>query len=138
MKSLEQQRRAIGDSLTAERKAIGQAMISRRNASSSVDDLNSVVRAPAARRTLRQVPVLGSEDAKKGRADWDPQAAGPISSGGIASPLTEVPGSREYAEEFAYVETIDGSGYFRVKLVSKLTMTDADGATVVINLDAGS
>lgn len=145
--SQEDRRRSLADALVSRRtgsgtqeerrRSLAESMVQRRTGAAAVEDINSVVRVPPPKRSLRQIDVQGDQAPTRGRKDWDPEAAGPIHGAGIASPLTEVPSSREYSDDYAYVETIDGSGYFRVRLVTKLTMTDADGAEVIINLDAG-
>ena len=143
MATLEEQRRAIDDNMrnrraatgAAERRAIGDAMVARRTGRSVQADVNALVNRPRQRQALPSVEPRGGIPARVGVGSYggNPQGGG---GGGIASPLTEVPNSREYLTDTTWVETIDGSGLFRVRVAKKVTLTDADGETVIINLDS--
>ena len=143
MATLEEQRRAIADNMrnrraatgAAERRAAGDAMVARRTGRSVQADVNALVNRPRQRQALPSVEPRGGIPARVGVGSYggNPQGGG---GGGIASPLTEVPDSREYLTDTTWVETIDGSGLFLVRVAKKVTLTDADGETVIINLDS--
>lgn len=143
MATLEEQRRAIADNMRkrraatgeAERRAIGDAMVARRTGRSVQADVNALVNRPRQRPTLPPVQSRGGLPAQVGVGSYggNPSGGG---KGGIASPLTEVANSREYSLDETWVEAIDGSGLVRVRVAKKLRLTDADGAEVIINLDA--
>ncbi|MFZ3182918.1 MAG: hypothetical protein WA173_02075, partial [Pseudomonas sp.] len=67
--------------------------------------------------------------AKRGRADYKAPAAG--TGGGIASPLIETAGTREFHEGVLLPST-DGLAWVLWRSVKKVTMTDANEATVVM------
>lgn len=117
-----ERRRQIGADNKSARQASGRAMR---------DDMRALSEAPKVREPLPVVPRRGSMDAARGRSVWS--GAEPITSGGIASPLTETPDTREY---FAETVVMPADGYFvySVKAVKKLTLTDADNNPVEINL----
>ena len=143
MATLEEQRRAIADNMrnrraatgAAERRATGDAMVARRTGRSVQADVNALVNRPRQRPTLPPVQSRGGLPAQVGVGSYggNPSGGG---KGGIASPLTEVANSREYSLDETWVEAIDGSGLVRVRVAKKLRLTDADGAEVIINLDA--
>lgn len=143
MATLEEQRRAIADNMrnrraatgAAERRATGDAMVARRTGRSVQADVNALVNRPRQRPTLPPVQSRGGLPAQVGVGSYggNPSGGG---TGGIASPLTEVANSREYSLDETWVEAIDGSGLVRVRVAKKLRLTDADGAEVIINLDA--
>ena len=143
MATLEEQRRAISDNMrnrraatgAAERRATGDAMVARRTGRSVQADVNALVNRPRQRPSLPPVQPRGGLPAQVGVGSYggNPSGGG---KGGIASPLTEVPNSREYSLDETWVEAIDGSGLVRVRVAKKLRLTDADGAEVIINLDA--
>lgn len=143
MATLEEQRRAIADNMRnrraatgeAERRATGDAMVARRTGRSVQADVNALVNRPRQRPTLPPVQSRGGLPAQVGVGSYggNPSGGG---KGGIASPLTEVANSREYSLDETWVEAIDGSGLVRVRVAKKLRLTDADGAEVIINLDA--
>lgn len=131
----EQARRQIGLDNEAARRSSGRQMEAARRGVDVVEDIARLTPPQAPRRQLSGVPAIGGYAPQRGRADYNPprsQGGG----GGVDSPLTEVPDSRVYGSEAIYVETIDGSGLFRVKAASKLTLRDAVDREVVINLDA--
>lgn len=124
---------AAGDS----RRSSGTAMESARRASGAAiaADLRALNKANTQERKLRALSARGSEPAKRGRADWKAPAA--TSSGGIASPLTEVVvdgvGDREYWPAMIQ-ETTDGLLSFEVQPIKKWKFLDADGNPVVLNI----
>lgn len=116
-------RRQIGIDNKNARQASGRAMR---------DDMRALSETPKVREPLPAVPKRGGMEAARGRGIWSrpaPSAGG----GGIASPLTETPDTREY---FAETVVMPADGYFvySVKAVKKLTLTDADDNPVEINL----
>lgn len=117
-----ERRHLIGADNKSARQASGRAMR---------DDIRALSETPKAREPLPVVPRRGSMDAARGRGVWS--GAEPSESGGIASPLTETPDTREY---FAETVVMPADGYFvySVKAVKKLTLTDADNNPVEINL----
>ncbi|WP_448681361.1 hypothetical protein [Pseudomonas nicosulfuronedens] len=122
-------RRGIGAANEAARRAGGASMEAQRRGTSVIDDLNSVVVPVQQGRQLPTIEARGSRPAARGVADYQAPAAG--KGGGIASPLTVQ--SVTYAEQPQWVETVDGSGLFRVKTISSIQMVDADGNPVVIS-----
>ncbi|MDP3848637.1 MAG: hypothetical protein Q8R10_19635 [Pseudomonas sp.] len=140
---LDDERRAIGARIererrsydpTAARRASGARMEQERRGAAVQDDINSLVRPERKRQALPPIVPRGALPAQRGRADYKAPAAG--TGGGLASPATESAGSREYATDFTFVETIDGSGYFRVRAAKKLTLIDAENREIIVNLDA--
>lgn len=111
----------------AARRASGDAMIERRTGKSQVDEINSVVNKPRARQGLRPVSPRGPLAAQVGTGTYTAPATG----GGIASPLTEQPGTREKYPPVLRPST-DGAVFFAVSATKRITMTDANGAEVVM------
>jgi hypothetical protein len=112
----------------ASRRAAGQAMIERRTGRAEVDDINALVNQPRQRQQLRSVEPRGSVPPQRGRGNYTaPPASG---GGGIASPLTVQ--TINYAAEPQLVETIDGSGLFRVRTITSMVMLDAEGREIVV------
>ncbi len=128
-KRMEAARRARGAEMEAARRASGAEMEARRRGEDVADDVQRLQRAPTQRRTLPTLSPRGGFPAQRGRADYSvkPPAAG---GGGIAGPLTV----RQvvYDSEPDYVETIDGSGLFRVRRIKRLLLEDAEGREVVV------
>lgn len=140
--ALSDERRAIADGITASRqgdggaarRASGAANAASRRGESVVEDVNRIITPTRKARTLRTVDPVGAVPART--SPGTPQAYAPAQQGGggIASPLTLL--SISYADEPDYVETIDGSGLFRVYKISTITLEDADGQEVVVNVPA--
>ena len=137
MATLADQRRAIAEGMRAsrqatgeaERRATGEAMVRRRTGRDDIDDINAVVRQPRQRTALPAVAPRGGVPAQVGTGNY---AAPPASTGGgIASPLVEQPGTREYYDSVLRPST-DGAVFFTVRATKKITMTDASGAAVVM------
>ena len=135
MATLADQRRAIAEGMRAsrqatgeaERRATGEAMVRRRTGRDDVDDINAVVRQPRQRTALPAVAPRGSVPTQVGRGEY--QAAGG-GGGGVASPLTVQ--TINYAAAPQLVETIDGSGLFRVRTITSMVMVDAEGREIVV------
>lgn len=128
-KANEAARRNIGKNNEAARRQIGQDMIERRTGKSQADDINALVNQPRQRRTLRTVEPRGPLIGQAGTGNY--QAPPARTDGGIASPLTEVVNSREYHPTAQRVST-DGAVVFEVRAAKTVTMTDANGATVLM------
>ena len=128
MSSLGQQRRAIGQAMTASR-GTGDQMASRRNGRKAVEDINSLVSPASQRKTLTTLDPRGRLEAKQGRGDYEePATAGGV---GIASPLTEADyDDREYWDEKT-ITSSDGLLSFRIKPIKKIIQADANAAEVV-------
>ncbi len=101
-------------------------------------DINQKVRTDlrdvaggASRRTggLEAVEPRGALPARRGVGE--PRRAEATAGGGIASPLVEQPGTREYYDSVLRPST-DGAVFFIVRATKKITMTDANGAAVVM------
>ena len=128
--AMEASRRAGGAAMEASRRAGGAAMEERRRGKQLVDDINSLANPPANRKTLRTVDPVGGVPARRGSGVYQaPATSG--TGGGIASPLIEVPNSREYHPTVLRPST-DGAVFFEVRVAKKVTMTDANGAQVVM------
>lgn len=121
-------RRSRQGTSEASRRGTGQAMIERRTGRAEVDDINALVNQPRQRRTLPAVEPRGSVAPQRGRGNYTAPAGG--TGGGIASPLTAI--ARTFAADPVYVETVDGSGLFRVRALDTLTLQDAEGREVLI------
>lgn len=82
--------------------------------------------------TLRPEEPRGGIPSRRGYVEKQYQpGSGGSGGGGIASPLTEQ--ERVYADEPIYVEAMDGSGYFRVRPIVQMTMTDAESREIVFD-----
>lgn len=122
-------RRSRQGTSEASRRATGQAMIERRTGRAQVDDINALVNQPRQRRSLPAVEPRGSVAPQRGRGNY---VAPPASTGGgIASPLVEQPGTREYYTAVLRPST-DGAVFFSVRATKTIVMTDANGAEVVM------
>lgn len=138
MPTLADQRAAIRDGITASmdsgksaadaRRASGEAMVRRRTGRDDVDDINAVVRQPRQRTALPAVAPRGGVPAQAGTGNY---TAPPATGGGIASPLVEQPGTREYYTAVLRPST-DGAVFFSVRATKTIVMTDANGAEVVM------
>jgi len=128
--AMEASRRASGAAMEASRRAGGAAMEERRRGKQVVDDINSLANPPANRKTLRTVDPVGGVPARRGSGVYQAPASS-NTGGGIASPLIEVPNSREYHPTVLRPST-DGAVFFEVRVAKKVTMTDANGAQVVM------
>ena len=123
-------RRSRQGTSEASRRAAGQAMIERRTGRAEVDDINALVNQPRQRRSLPAVEPRGSVAPQRGRGNYTaPPATG--TGGGISSPLSEVPGSREYHTASVVIQSVDGSTYMAVQVPSRIKMTDSTGAEVI-------
>lgn len=96
------------------------------------EDLQALT-APSRRRRdeLRTIEPRGALAARRGIGEpvVPSQAVG--SSGGIASPLVEQPDTREYYPAVLRPSS-DGAVFFEVRAAKKVTLTDANGETVVL------
>lgn len=122
MSTQAERRRQIGANNKNERQASGRAMR---------DDMRALAEPSRVREPMPVVPKRGAMAAVRGRGVLE--RAAPSTGGGIASPLTETPDTREYYSE-TVVMPADGYFVYSVKAVKKLTLTDADNNPVEINL----
>lgn len=130
MATNEEKRRAIGTNNEAARRKIGSDMIERRTGRAQVDDINALLNPPRERRTLKQLEPRGGVTGQVGTGNYTaPPATG--TGGGISSPLSEVPGSREYHTASVVIQSVDGSTYMAVQVPSRIKMTDSTGAEVI-------
>ncbi|UZZ12454.1 hypothetical protein NDO41_08250 [Ectopseudomonas mendocina] len=113
----------------AARHAGGQAMIERRTGRAEVDDINALVTQPRQRKPLPDLAPRGSVAPQVGRGEYQ-AAGGGGGGGGVASPLTVQ--TINYAADPQLVETIDGSGLFRVRTIASMVMVDAEGREIVV------
>lgn len=95
-----------------------------------VEDLASLGPAPKPP-TLRKEEPRGGIPAARGYVERAYQPGNDTGTAGIASPLTEQ--ERVYADEPIYVEAMDGSGYFRVRPIVQMKMTDAENREIVFD-----
>lgn len=128
--AMEEMRRKSGRAMEQSRRAGGQAMIERRTGQSEVDDIRSLLEPPRNRPTLRSQEPRGAIPAQRGRGTYDPAKAG-HSAGGIASPLTE---SSAATREYWPAGLTSSDGLFVLPAIKKLSLTDANGAAVVVEL----
>lgn len=136
MASLQEQRRAIAEGMArsraatgeAQRNAAGNTMVEQRTGRSVVQDINRLTRPRPQRKPLPSIEPVGAVPASRGRGDY--KAPPPSAAGGIASPLTETPNSREYYAAVNRPST-DGMVFFSVRAVWRVHMTDANDAEVV-------
>lgn len=133
----EQRRRAIGKANAAERRAsdgaaerrqIGQSMIERRTGKSQVEQINAVVAPPRTRASLPPIEPRGGQAGQVGTGVY----SAPTSGGGIASPLTETPGTRTYYDPVLLPST-DGLAWIKWRAVKQISMIDANNASVVMD-----
>ena len=123
----EQRRQKSGRDMEEARRASGRAMR---------DDMRALAESNRPSKTLPPIPVRGSHPERRGRADWSGVASSAGTGGGIASPLTEEPGTREY--HWFSPETViplDGFFFYRVRSIKALHLKDANGDDVAINLE---
>lgn len=138
MATLEEQRRATADGMAAsraptgqaQRQAGGQAMIERRTGKAVVEDINRLTRTQTQRRTPHPIEPVGALPASRGRGVYQ----APTGTAGIASPLVEDPGTRQY-HPARLITTSDGMLALMVRRVSSITFTDSAGAEVIMEFD---
>ena len=125
---MEQARRQLGFDNEANRRAVGRRMETERRGEEVVEDINRLTPPTAPRRTLSSVPAVGGIAPQRGRADYNPpRSLG--GSGGIASPLVEQADTRTYHDPVVIPST-DGMAWILWRGVKRVTMLDANGATV--------
>ncbi len=139
--SLESERRAIGTNNEAARRGIGQRMVNDRaaikagisaaRASTFKADLNTLETSPRKQATLSQRDAKGTRPPTVGTGTYKAPAASDGAGAGIASPLVETESSREYHPAIFRPST-DGAVFFQVRATKKVSMTDANGAAVVM------
>ncbi|MCF6780931.1 hypothetical protein [Stutzerimonas stutzeri] len=129
--AMEASRRNSGAAMEASRRAGGAAMEANRRGQQVVEDIHSLAPPPAQRKTLRTIDPVGALPPRRGSGVYQAPAAGNNTGGGIASPLTEVPGSREYYASTVVIPSVDGSSYMAIQVPARIRMTDANGTEVV-------
>jgi len=118
---LESSRRALGTSLEAERTGSGKQL---------TDDLNRLVDTKKKGSSLPALEKRGGVAAVTGVGVYNPKNA-PSTAGGIAGPLTEADYTqREYWEG----ALLSSDGLFSIPSIKKLVLTDANGASTIVNL----
>lgn len=129
--AMERSRRESGAAMEASRRAGGEAMIKRRTGKSVADDIQSLTAPQRQAKPLPRIDPVGALPAQKGRGTSSGPAKGGAAGGGIASPLIETAGTREYHPSILRAST-DGAVFFEVRAAKKVTMTDANGEPVVL------
>lgn len=129
--AMEASRRASGAAMEASRRAGGAAMIERRTGKSVAEDIQSLAAPQRQARPLPRVDPVGALPAQRGTGTSTGPASGGATGGGIASPLIETAGTREYHPSILRAST-DGAVFFEVRAAKKVTMTDANGEPVVL------
>lgn len=124
----EQKRQQSGRDMEESRRASGRKMR---------DDMRALAENNRLERKLPELPVRGSQPAKRGSAVWTggaPSSGG--GGGGIASPLNEQPGTRKY-HSFAPVIVMPDDGFFFYSTVAVKTLTfkDSNDEVVIVNLE---
>ncbi len=120
----EEARKQSGRDMEESRRASGRKMR---------DDMRALAEANRPTPALPDIPVRGSIPSRRGSAPWSGSSAPNSSGGGIASPLTEVAGAREYYTASRLTVSNTFLEAFEVRMLKKMVFTDADGATVVQN-----
>ncbi|MBU0789899.1 MAG: hypothetical protein KKC55_05330 [Gammaproteobacteria bacterium] len=129
--AMEASRRAGGAAMEASRRAGGAAMIERRTGKSVAEDIRSLTAPQRQAKSLPRVDPVGALPAQVGTGTSSGPASGGATGGGIASPLIETAGTREYHPSILRAST-DGAVFFEVRAAKKVTMTDANGEPVVL------
>jgi len=129
--AIEASRRGSGAAMEASRRASGAAMTARRTGKSVADDIQSLTAPQRQAKPLPRIDPVGALPAQKGRGTSSGPATGGATGGGIASPLIETAGTREFHPSILRAST-DGAIFFEVRAAKKVTMTDANGEPVVL------
>jgi len=129
--AMEASRRASGAAMEASRRAGGAAMIERRTGKSVTEDIRSLTAPQRQAKSLPRVDPVGALPAQVGTGTSSGPSSGGATGGGIASPLIETAGTREYHASILRAST-DGAVFFEVRAAKKVTMTDANGEPVVL------
>ncbi|MDP2746205.1 hypothetical protein [Pseudomonas sp.] len=116
-----------------ERRAIGKRIEAERRGESVVEDLNRLITPARQRRTLRTVQPVGAVPVTRGRGNYTPPPA-TSPGGGIAGPLTEQSYALREFHDSQYLFTADGVFVWEFGPPKKLVLTDANGATIPIDL----
>lgn len=121
------QRQAGGQAMETNRRAIADANYLQRTGQQVANDINRLTDPRAPRKTLRPVEPVGALPATRGRGVYKP----PPATGGIASPLVEQSGTREFHPPRTVTST-DGLLVMQIRQVKTLHMLDANDAEVVM------
>lgn len=127
-KAMQDARRSGGKAMQDSRRAGGDAMIERRTGKSQVDEINSVVVLPKARKTLKAISPRGPLPAQTSPGTDTPNPARNTGGGGLASPLTEPSFA---AREFWPTGLVSSDGLFFLPAEKKVVMQDAEGSPAV-------
>ncbi|WP_425915914.1 hypothetical protein [Pseudomonas sp. GWSMS-1] len=130
-------RQGSGAANAAERRAGGAAMIERRTGKSQVDEINSVVVQPKARKTLRTISPRGPLPAQTSPGTDTPNPKPTGGGGGIASPLTEPDATQRTYYDPVLLPTTDGLAWVSWRSVRRIEMVDAGNAEVVLEFANG-
>lgn len=128
-RQMEQSRRASGQAMGDARRAGDRQMEASRRGEAMVDDINSIVRPRRQAAPLRRVDPVGPLPATRGTGVYKAPASG--MGGGIASPLTEQPDTREYFDPVT-LPSSDGLLWAQWRPVKRLVMKDANDNDVTM------
>ncbi len=120
----EQKRQQSGRDMEESRRASGRKMR---------DDMRALAENNRLERTLPELPVRGKQPAKRGSALWQGGAPSRGGGGGIASPLEEVAGSREYYTSSRLTVSNTFLEAMEVRMLKTINFTDADNNPVALN-----
>lgn len=123
----EERRRASGAAMEASRRGSGAAMEASRTGKSVADDIQSLVQPPRQAKPLPRIDPVGALPASQGRGVYKAPSGG----GGIASPLTEQPDTREYFDPVT-MPSSDGLLWAQWRPVKRLVMKDANDNDVTM------
>ncbi|WP_263147912.1 hypothetical protein [Pseudomonas sp. RIT-PI-AD] len=131
--SLADERRAIDTRIRGERQAIDPRMRGERQASADelAENLNRLVNPPRQNQPLRPLDPRGKLAAQTGKGTWNKPATN-TGTGGVASPLTEVPNTREYYDPISNLYSNDYFLSVELRPVKAMHMVDANNAPVVM------
>lgn len=123
-RDMEESRRASGRNMEESRRASGRKMR---------DDMRALAENNRLERTLPELPVRGKQPSKRGSAVWSGGAPSSAGGGGIASPLEEVAGSREYYTSSRITVSNTFLEAMEVRMLKTINFTDADNNSVALN-----
>ncbi len=97
------------------------------------DDMRALAENNRLERMLPVLPVRGKQPAKRGSALWQGGSQSGGAGGGIASPLEEVAGSREYYTSSRLTVSNTFLEAMEVRMLKTINFTDADNNPVALN-----
>lgn len=95
-------------------------------------DLSRSLMPERKQKMLHPSPPKGALPVQVGVGEWRGGGEA-VGGGGIASPLSEVEGSRTYHEHSSWVYSNDYLIATEIRPLRSMTMTDANGAPIVFN-----